>query len=340
MNISNSNEFEYEYIVKNNAIIFNNNFNKPFDSSYKTLLSKYNELIIDRFSLYNYSFDINEVGTLPNINVLHFNERFNNSFNQNIFPELTVLVFGYRYNNYITFHPNCKIKFLSFGYRYYYQKQCMPCFTFGYFYNKPIDFSTVEHCVNISFGSKFNSSVVLPDRIKEFVMSDGFNKPFYKVLGAGANLSDGLFYSQSTCDTLECLTFGYAFNQNIDLRDFSKLRILTFGRNFNSNVLLPNSLSYLSFGFEFNKDVILPDNLISLVVNSDNYNLLSHIPNKVNFVRIGYNCDIDLIGALPNSVETIHVSKNYKHYDRLVAYYNSPSFESQQVLIVRNDSIP
>lgn len=342
-----------EYIVKNTTIIFNNDFNKSFDSSYKTILSGYNELVIDRFSLYNYPFDHEVLGEFTNFDIVHLNERFNSPLNLYVFPEITVLVLGYRYNNYITFCSNCKITYLSFGYRYYYQKYSTPCFTFGYFFNKPIDLSTVctnprqghgqepNPCVNLILGSKFNSSIILPNYIKEFVMSDGFDKPFYEIStnNSDINSTDGLFYTQSTCETLECLTTGYSFNQNIDLRKFIKLRVLTTGYKFNSNVLLPKSLSHISFGHEFKKSVILPESLLSIVVNSDNYNLLSYIPNKVNFVRTGYNSNIDLTGLLPNSVKTIHVSKNYKHYDKLVAYYNLPCFESS-VIIIKNDSIP
>ena len=71
------------------------------------------------------------------------------------------------------------------------------------------------------------------------------------------------------------LTFGWDFNQNVDLP--CNLTHLTFGNNFNQNVNLPCTLTHLTFGNDFNQNVDLPRNLTHLTFGN-NFNQNVDLP--------------------------------------------------------------
>jgi hypothetical protein len=151
--------------------------------------------------------------------------------------------------------------------------------TFGFAFNQEVDLlpQTITHLI---FGTCFNRKVdLLPQKIKH-------------------------------------LTFGYAFNQPVNMLP-QTLTHLTFGLCFNQPIKnLPQTITHLNIGFCYNKNVDLPFGILYLKFDSNNKNIIEHLPNSIEELELSLFFNLEL-NNLPNSIKKIKFSKSSKYNKEL-----------------------
>ena len=115
---------------------------------------------------------------------------------------------------------------------------------------------------------------------------------------------------------VNCLTFGYSFNQTVDNLP-RMITHLNFGWNFNQTVdNLPHIITHLKFGENFNQTVDnLPHMITHLIFGGYFNQSVDNLPNSI--IEIFFSQWVNakfqnLLNCLPNSIEKITLNPNYK----------------------------
>lgn len=149
-------------------------------------------------------------------------------------------------------------------------------------FNSYINLSNYNFLKKIIFGSKFNSSFILPNSVSEIIFGDDFNLILL-------NLS-------------------------------SNLKIIHFGNEFNQSVyFLPESIEIIKFGKKFNQPVNnLPKNLIELHFNSkSDFNYpIDNLPCKIKKLYLGKYFN-QPINYLPSSLEILEFT-HYSYFNQSI----------------------
>jgi len=114
------------------------------------------------------------------------------------------------------------------------------------------------------------------------------------------------------------LTFGYHFNQSIDLSKLVLLTHLSFDNFFNQPIDdLPRSLTHLKLGWRFNQSLDnLPESLTHLVYPSDS-NLPFNMPSSLTHLEFGFYFNQPL-NNLPKSLTHLKLGSDFSHpFDNL-----------------------
>ena len=133
---------------------------------------------------------------------------------------------------------------------------------------------------------------------------------------------------------LTCLTFGFDFNQGIELNTLPKsITTLTFGDKFNQKIepnILPKELTFLTFGFDFNQKIepnILPEKLTNLTFSNLNQKIDSNIlPSNLKHIEFKWF-------IIPiNSSGNIEMASNIEMVNNIPGYYDVKIFLLYNIL--------
>lgn len=177
--------------------------------------------------------------SFPNIKSMSFADNFNATINLSKITSLSEVTFGTYFNQVISKDtlPSSLTK-LSLGLNYIRKIESLP--------------AKLEH---LTFGNRFNTSIVLPSTLKSVTFGDAFNQDIVLPFG------------------LEELTFGYHFNKMLVLPN--SLKVLHLSTKFNNDLSLNEGLEELTIGVQFNKSLKTPSSLKTLRLK--NRNILSKI---------------------------------------------------------------
>lgn len=236
-------------------------------------------------------------------NLIKYNEKithvmFNDNFNKkigcigcnyndcpkNLPSSITHIIFNDKFNENVDYLPQ-NILEIKFGELFTQSIDYLPdhvkIITFGNKFNKYIDYlpNTITH---IYFGNDYNHDLRrLPMELEYIKFGKSFNKQMFNI-----------------SESLKTIVFGDNFNQKIDRywwKDISRTTHITFGIAFNQNIDdLPNSITHIIFPFnecKFNKDIInIPKSLKYLhLANNFNSFILAKL-STLEYLRIGENC--------------------------------------------------
>lgn len=177
--------------------------------------------------------------SFPNIKSMSFADDFNATINLSKITSLSEVIFGTYFNQLISKDtlPSSLTK-LTLGLNYIRKIESLPV--------------NLEY---LTFGNRFNTSIVLPSTIKYVTFGDAFNQDIVLPFG------------------LEQLTFGYHFNRMLVLP--GSMKVLNLSTKFNQELSLNEGLEELTVGVQFNKNLKTPSSLKTLRLK--NRNILSKI---------------------------------------------------------------
>lgn len=283
---------ESKYKTDGHKIIFSPTFNEPLNPYHDTIAS-YNELIFENMtfsdrtikSSFNRKIDFLPC-TLTSITFNHhFNARVNfpnpfpSMWNDTIFSQTRTLkniVFGHYYNAYTELPPS------------------VINLTFGYCFNKPIDFSQNNNLTNIIFGEQFNQMIILPKYLLSLTICNKWN---CKVI-----LPEGL--------------------KSIYLRDTDGSRF-PIEKMFDN---LPNSIHTLDFGTQH---IVVPTynlpnsvRVITMRSNISNIQNIRCLPKHIDLLKITLftdvvqTCDLTYHITVQSCVKTLDIGHHTHTTDK------------------------
>jgi hypothetical protein len=134
------------------------------------------------------------------------------------------------------------------------------------------------------FESKFNQPIQLNKQLTHVVFGCYFNQPI--------ELNENLIK----------LTLGHCFNQPIQLN--KQLTHLIVHDEFNKQIIMNDKLTHLTLGCEFNQKINLPETLIYLDIQTNPFDLIDFLPNKLEELILNTEFNSEL-NNLPNSIKII-----------------------------------
>lgn len=150
-------------------------------------------------------------------------------------------------------------------------------------FNEPI--RVADGITHVVFGNGFNSYVEFPEGVLSIWFGDEFNQmvQFPK--------------------SLRVLKFGKNYNKPINILqpetcEKSNLLSLTVGNDFNFPLYFNQSqafcMVFLSLGIGFNSHIQMPQRIIWLNIETNSLHVISHIPNYVTELCLGWNVNVDI----------------------------------------------
>lgn len=275
---------EPKYKTIGRTIIFSPTFNEPLNP-YHDIIASYNVLVFENMTFSDRTVKSSfsrKIDFLPcTLTSITFNHHFNarvifpnpspSVWNDTIFSQTKTLkniVFGHHYNAYTELPPS------------------LINLTFGYCYNKPIDFSQNLCLTTIVFGSQFNQNIVLPKNLRFLTICNNWD--------CRVTLPDGL--------------------KSICLGDEHDTRF-PIEKIFDN---LPNGIHTLDFGTQ---NIAVPmDNLpnsvrvITMRLNISNIQNIRCLPKHIDLLKItlsfgiSQTCDSTYCFAVKSCVKTLDIS--------------------------------
>eukprot|EP00435_Cladocopium_sp_Y103_P072967 s282_g41.t3 len=188
--------------------------------------------------------------------------------------------------------------------------------------------------LHLTFGQYFDASLVgvtLPSSLQTLTFGYHFRQSLRNVVLPChlQSLSFGFQYDASLQDvnlpSLQQLTFGGSFNQNLGVQYSVFLTsITTFNRNLD-NVILPTTLRNLTFGRKFNQslaDVNLPESLCALNFGKLFNQSLEKVALPCNLQQLAFVAD----SCFDQSLENVILPKNLQTFSLGTAYSQNFTF--------------
>ncbi|KAM9953532.1 hypothetical protein ACTFIR_008607 [Dictyostelium discoideum] len=169
---------------------------------------------------------------------------------------------------------------------------------FGLYYNQEIEKNILPNSLEIlKLSNDFNKSLDfnnLPINLKQLIFGDKFNK---QLLSNEDNDNDNN-NNEELPNLIEFIKFGESFNQEFNILNLKKLKIIIFGSKFNSlisGLKMCESLETVEFGNDFNQII-------------DN-----QLPNSLKNLKFGLKFDKLLLPmvSLPKNLETLEFGQLY-----------------------------